>query len=100
MSTSAYWGCPLRDAPFLCCEVHRQSLSPCRSAAERDYNVPHKEHPFGVYTWLILVLQYRHGAGHATFPPSKERRPDPFPCPYSPECVEGVFSEVRIAPVL
>ena len=40
MSTPAYWGCPLRDAPFLWCEVHRQSLRPCRSAAERDHNVP------------------------------------------------------------
>ncbi len=78
MSTLAYWGCPLRDAPFLWCEVHRLSLSPCRSAAERDYNVPHKaheDHPFWVYADLKLVLQCRYGAGHATFPPSKERRP-------------------------
>jgi hypothetical protein len=79
MGAPAYRGCPLRDAPFLWCEVHRQSLGPCRSAAERDKNVRHKDHPFGVYAWLIPVLQFRHGAGLASFPPSKERRPGLLP---------------------
>ena len=100
MSTPAYWGCPLRDAPFLWflwCEVHRQSLRPCRSAAERAYNVPHKDHPLGVYADLKPVLQYRYRAGLATFPPSKEQRPGLLYVPihrsawkvYSPEF--GVF---------
>ena len=80
MSTPAYRGCPLRDAPFLWCEVHRQSLRPCRSAAERDYNVPHKDHPFGLYAHLLHVLQYRYGAGLASFSPSKERRPGLLLC--------------------
>ena len=75
MSTPAYRGCPLRDAPFLWCEVHRQSLRPCRSAAERDYNVPHKDHPFGLYAHLLHVLQYRYGAGLASFPPPRNGGP-------------------------
>ena len=89
MITLAYWGCPLRDAPFLWCEVHRQSLRPCRSAAERAYNVPHKDHPLGVYADLKLVLQCRYGAGHATFPPSKERRPGLLLAPIHPSAWKG-----------
>jgi hypothetical protein len=76
MGAPAYRGCPLRDAPFSWCEVHRQSLGPCRSAAERDYDVLHEDHPFAVYAWLILVLQYRYGAGMAaSSPPPRNGSP-------------------------
>ena len=47
----------------------------CRSAAERADNVRHEDHPFWVHAALLPVLQFHHGVGLATFPPSKERRP-------------------------
>jgi hypothetical protein len=92
MGAPAYWGCPLRDAPFS-----------CRSATERDYGVLHKDHPSGVYAWLIPILQYRYGAGHASFPPSKERRPGLLPAVIHRSAWKGNsanfasrgFSEVR-----
>jgi hypothetical protein len=34
-----------------------------------------EDHPFWVYVGLTLVLQFHYGAGYASFPPSKERRP-------------------------
>jgi hypothetical protein len=89
MGAPAYWGCPLWDAPFS-----------CRSATERDYGVLHKDHPSGVYAWLIPVLQYRYGAGLATSSPLRGTAARPSSCPYSPECVEGKFSEVRLYRVL
>ena len=65
MRAPAYWGCPLWDAPFS-----------CRSAAKRDYDVLRKDHPFGVYAWLIPVLQYRYGAGlAASSPPPRNGGP-------------------------
>jgi hypothetical protein len=73
MRTRAYWGCPLRDAPFSGPKFASDAVPV--SAAGRITNVRHKDHPSLVCAVLLRVLQYRHGAGLATFPPSKERRP-------------------------
>ena len=72
MRTRAYWGRPLQDAPFSGPKFVSDAVPV--SAAGRLNNARHKDHPFLVCANLLRVLQYRHGAGLATFPPSKERR--------------------------
>src|SRR4028119_182156 len=42
----------------------------------------------------------RGGAGEASLPPRPKRRGPPSSCLYSPECVEGKFSEVRLYRIL
>src|SRR4028119_1550916 len=70
----------------------RSSLAvpqPRRSATERADNVRHEEHPFGMYAVLLPVLQFHHGAGLATFPPSEERRPRRLLSPVPPAAAAG-----------
>ncbi len=66
-------GASRRRRSFSWSPVHQQGLGPSCSAATRTNNV--RFTPSRYVQGLNQALQSRYGAGHATFPPSKERRP-------------------------